>query len=306
MTKKRKAKRETQQENVDAGKGDGVEPAIATDVKGGTKGDRKVSAKHHDNDSTSEAYAEADHFTIPFNDKSIPCERRRATGKRSLIFTHGAGGGLAAPASKEFAEGCAEKAGIVSFKGAMNLQSRIKTFNAVADHEDFDAALGGRSMGARAAAITAIGDERNTKALVLVSFPLVGAKNKDSREQILLDLPEHIDVLFVVGSKDSMCDSEQLRDVCTRMKGRTWHIVVEGADHGMDWKPKASAQEMRRLTGRLAAEWLDKHDSKKRHRVIRWDEDSGQVDCGSWAENEERSQEAGEQEKPPSKKRKTK
>ena len=87
------------------------------------------------------------HFKVPSKDKEIVCQQRGPSNTPKLIFTHGAGGGLSAAATKDFAEGFAEHSPIVSFQGSMNLQSRTRGFQAVLEHEKVDSALGGRSMG---------------------------------------------------------------------------------------------------------------------------------------------------------------
>lgn len=86
-------------------------------------------------------------FRIPSKDKEIQCERRGKEGKPNLIFTHGAGGGLSNAATRDFADGFAEISPVVSFQGNMNLQGRVRSFQAVLEHEDVHCALGGRSMG---------------------------------------------------------------------------------------------------------------------------------------------------------------
>lgn len=86
-------------------------------------------------------------FKVPSKDKEILCERRGKAGKPDLIFTHGAGGGLSNAATKDFADGFAEISPVVSFQGNMNLQGRVRGFQAVLEHEDIQCALGGRSMG---------------------------------------------------------------------------------------------------------------------------------------------------------------
>lgn len=281
MPRKRRAQAEV--EDQDAGAEDANHSVL-----GGTKGSYRVNGDHAD------AEDGVKHFDIPFNDKSIICERRGQGEDPSLIFTHGAGGGIANPATRDFADGFGEVAPIVTFQGTMNLQSRVKSYHAVTEHLDFDAALGGRSMGARAAVITATHEDRKTKALVLVSFPLVGAKNKDSREQILLDLPEDKDVLFITGTKDGMCDLEQLAAVANKMKASCWFAQVEGADHGMSWKWKSSVEAMRRQTGALAAGWLRERGREKRHCVIRWDEQAEQVQCSGWQQEVEETEQASD------------
>lgn len=169
-----------------------------------------------------------DDFSVPFRDKSIICEQRGGTTPQHhpcLIFTHGAGGGLNNPATKDFAVGFAHLGPVVGFQGTMNLQSRVKTFNAVTEHLQWSGALGGRSMGARAAVMART---EETKALVLVSYPLIGGKRGDVRDRILLGLPSDVDVLFVIGADDNMCPKGQLDEVVGKMKARTWMVQVEG------------------------------------------------------------------------------
>ncbi|KAI6799465.1 hypothetical protein KC332_g7143 [Hortaea werneckii] len=274
-------------------------------LKGGYRVDGTGSAQLEDSSATLTT-SSVEQYNIPFNDKSIVCERRGEAGRPALIFTHGAGGGLANPATSEFANGFAEKASIVSFQGTMNLQSRIKTFHAVMLHEKFDTALGGRSMGARAAATAAIEENHSTKALVMVSFPLVGGKNKESREQTLLDLPKDVDVLFVSGSKDAQCDLTDLNDVMSKMDARSWLICVEEADHSMSWKAKSSVQEMRRLTGRLGAEWLCDRDVNTRRCTISWNEEAAEIHCSGWVPDAEAFKKDGEDIEPRRKKQKRK
>ncbi|KAI7501066.1 hypothetical protein KC367_g3180 [Hortaea werneckii] len=274
-------------------------------LKGGYRVDGTGSAQLEDNRADLTTFS-VEQYNIPFDDKSIVCERRGEAERPALIFTHGAGGGLANPATSEFANGFAEKAGIVSFQGTMNLQSRIKTFHAVMLHEQFDSALGGRSMGARAAVTAAIEEDRQTRALVLVSFPLVGGKNKESREQTLLDLPKDLDVLFVSGSKDAQCDTADLANVMSKMNARSWLICVEEADHSMSWKAKNSVREMRCLTGRLAAEWLRDRDVNTRRCTLSWKEEAAEIHCSGWETHGEASKSDAEDIEPRRKKQKRK
>ncbi|KAK0933693.1 hypothetical protein LTR29_014751 [Friedmanniomyces endolithicus] len=273
MAKTRKSKRK-------------AEDTVLDDEQAVDQSPSPITKKKHpepDDEGTNQAIS-VRHFTIPYNDKQIPCERRGEVDKPALIWTHGAGGGLAAPAASEFADGFSEYSSIISFQGSMNIPSRVKMFHSVIEHEDFDATLGGRSMGSRAAVMAAMQQDRKTKALVLVSFPLVGGKKNDSREQILLELPEGIDVLFISGDRDSMCDLVQLREVIERMKAKCWLVTVKGADHGMGWKPNGSVTAMRRKTGAIAAEWLKARDSEKRYSSLSWDRDgkAGEMVYTDW------------------------
>jgi dienelactone hydrolase len=226
-------------------------------------------------------------FTIPLSDKSIQCERRGGDSKLCLIFTHGAGGGLSNAATKNFTDGFAEVSSVVSFQGNMNLQGRVNSFNAVIKHENTRVALGGRSMGARAAVIAASHPDANVEAVILASFPMVGAQKGDSREQILLDLPEGIDVLFISGSNDSMCSMERLQRVVKKMKARSWIVEVQGADHGMSIKSKAGVEPVRKSQGTLAAKWLIERDASKRYYSLSWS--NNKVESTGWQEVSEPS-----------------
>ena len=64
-------------------------------------------------------------LTIPFNDKIITCRQynpqssqKQSSSSPSLIFTHGAGGGISNPATSEFASGFARLHPLLSFEGA--------------------------------------------------------------------------------------------------------------------------------------------------------------------------------------------
>ncbi|KAK3110516.1 hypothetical protein LTR53_015115 [Teratosphaeriaceae sp. CCFEE 6253] len=232
------------------------------------------------------------HFNVPYNDKSVPCEHRGSSGpKPSLIFTHGASGGLSAPAASEFADGFAEVSPISSFQGNMNLTSRERMFGAVCEHVEFSGALGGRSLGARAAVVAASRRVGQTEALVLVSFPLVGSgkgkKGGEEREGILLDIDENVDVLFISGDRDSMCPLANLRDVIRRMKAKSWLVAVEGADHGMSWSPKHSVSMLRKTTGSIAANWLKERDEGKRSARLSWSEDLEDLAFSGWQVSDE-------------------
>lgn len=239
-----------------------------------------------DNDREPKAAKQTFELSIE-GKKPIECEGHGNAGsKPDLIFTHGAGGDLKAPAMQDFAAGFAESSSLVMFKGNLNLKARVSSFQKVVEHEDCSPALGGRSMGARAACLAAQASEGKINTLILVSFPLVGAAKQDSREQILLDLPEGVDVLFISGTEDTMCDLDQLREVEGRMKARSWVLQVEGADHGMAMKPKEASQPMRVKTGEVAAEWLKSRDGSKRFRLLDWEPDEQRVIDEGWIEED--------------------
>ncbi|OCT45705.1 hypothetical protein CLCR_01605 [Cladophialophora carrionii] len=243
-------------------------------------------------------------FTIPASKKAakaISCLRSPVRHPRCLIFTHGAGGDLSAAAMVRFSEGFAsslgEGAGLVMFPGNMNVKARAATFDRVKQHElgeeymktaatqgEVNLAYGGRSMGARAAVMASHADE-DVKMLVLVSYPLVGPSG-DVRDKILLETRPDVDVLFISGDHDSMCDLEMLDEVRGRMKARTWIVRVKGADHGMNLrggkKLKEGTKAVGATTGKLAAAWLQERDQEKREMDLSWDGEHSDVVSSGW------------------------
>ena len=197
----------------------------------------------------------------------------------------------------------------------MNLQSRVKTFHAVMKHERAEkAALGGRSMGARAAVVAMKESRAKGGKLVLASYPLVG-QNGEVRDKILLDVDEGVEVLFVSGDGDNMCDLKQLGGVRRKMKAKSWLIVVKGADHGMSLRPKEAVEKMREFTGEAAARWV-KGEGRQEDDTeceLRWDAHGRKVIDEGWKVPESASAkgttkntavEETEEKAPPSKRRK--
>ncbi|KAJ9604725.1 hypothetical protein H2200_010839 [Cladophialophora chaetospira] len=202
----------------------------------------------------------------------------------ALIFTHGAGGDLSAAAMVNFSTGFAASKlefGMVMFAGSMNLKGRANLFDVVKKHELGNGSLkgggilvyGGRSMGARAAVVASQTDQ-DVQALVLVSYPLVGPSG-DMRDKILLDIRPDVDVLFISGANDNMCDWDKLNEVRSKMKAKTWCVKVHGADHGMNVRGaknlKDGTWKVGNMTGLVAAKWLLNRDKGKRDMDLRWD-----------------------------------
>ena len=218
---------------------------------------------------------------VPYDPKPIYCERK-GNGPPALIFTHGAGGTLSSDGIANFASGFAGKGSILSFQGNMNLKSRVKMFEAVIEHEEpANTCLGGRSMGSRAAVMAA---NSKTEQLILVSYPL--RADKKPRDQILLDLKANVEVLFVIGDKDSMCDLEELRKVQSKMICRTWMVTVIDADHGMNVKQKKATEAVGKMTGKVAGEWLHDHDARERAGTIYWDAGAEEAVWSGWLTND--------------------
>jgi predicted alpha/beta-hydrolase family hydrolase len=193
--------------------------------------------------------------------KPIECHQYTPTPSPSapsptLIFTHGAGGTLSADAVVNFCTGFSTSLPVLAFQGSMNLKARTKGFHACIDEltsnqvttvkkkkegraEENRLLLGGRSMGARAAVLAASesiaehndGKDGSSVQLILISYPLQGPK-QDLRDQILLELPRSVSVLFLIGDRDAMCPLDMLNETRSRMTAKSQLVVVRGADHG--------------------------------------------------------------------------
>lgn len=239
---------------------------------------------------------------IPTSKYHVSSNDFKSSRNLSLIFAHGASGSMHTPAVAHFLEGFAPHHDSVTFQGNMNLKGRVKQFKAVAkwcqnnqeggESTDGVAAtslvLGGRSMGARAAVIAATELESGpnaedaaaddiatnvqlSKKLILVSYPLVSPK-EDLRDQILLDLDDSWEVLFISGTRDDMCPFEKLEDVRREMRAKTWLVRVVDADHGMNMKggAKVDSSSVINKTGQVAASWLEERFADKSEGSIRW------------------------------------
>ena len=199
----------------------------------------------------------------------------------SLIFTHGAGGTIKADAVVNFANGFAAKSSLLCFQGTMNLKSRVKMFSTVIEAQKSSHCLGGRSMGARAAVMAATDQ---TTHLVLVSYPL--QSNKETRDQILLKLPDSMKIVFVIGDRDSMCDLPKLQAVRRRMKCRSWLLIVKSADHGMNARPKSATKELGEKTGDIVAQWLETCDNHATEGMLVWNADESELQWSGWGETQ--------------------
>lgn len=89
--------------------------------------------------------------------------------------------------------------------------------------------LAGKSMGGRVGCHVAL--EESVSGLVCFGYPLRGQNGK-LRDQVLLEL--RTPVLFVQGTRDSLCALPELEQVRKRMKAPSELFVVEGGDHSLE------------------------------------------------------------------------
>ncbi len=95
----------------------------------------------------------------------------------------------------------------------------------------------GKSMGGRIGCHVAVElvlagapESARPSALVCLGYPLV-APGGAVRDQVLVDL--RTPVLFVQGTRDSMCPLDRLAEVRARMQAHSEVFVVEGGDHSL-------------------------------------------------------------------------
>jgi len=89
--------------------------------------------------------------------------------------------------------------------------------------------LAGKSMGGRVGCHLAL--EAPVDGLVCFGYPLRGQNGK-LRDEVLLALGTP--VLFVQGTRDSLCALSELEQVRARMTARSELFVVEGGDHSLE------------------------------------------------------------------------
>ncbi|CAA7028365.1 unnamed protein product [Microthlaspi erraticum] len=88
--------------------------------------------------------------------------------------------------------------------------------------------LAGKSMGSRVSCMVAADPDVTVSAVICLGYPLKGMKGA-IRDETLLQMG--VPVMFVQGSKDSMCPLDKLDAVCKKMKAVTELHVIDGGDH---------------------------------------------------------------------------
>lgn len=93
--------------------------------------------------------------------------------------------------------------------------------------EDDQVILAGKSMGSRVCCHLAL--QRAVAGVICFGYPLVGRSNV--RDQVLLDLERPI--LFIQGTKDTLCPLDQLDQVRQKMRAKNELHVVDGGNHSL-------------------------------------------------------------------------
>ena len=245
-------------------------------------------------------------------------QRSRNDSWNCLVLTHGAGGNHRAAAMNYLQAGSLSSMPVLRFSGPMNLKARTKQFRTACEQVKTTteklSIVGGRSMGARAAlALRNASPDLVHPRVLLHSFPLVGQRADDkSREQLLLDAASDTQILFVTGSGDNMCPIQKLNEVRKRMQAKSWLIVAENANHGMDVKGGKKATEAVGIRiGELVGEWLLSEDLDVEKTEASISYDKGKVVWSDWraAPDDTTTRKADEEEsddQPKSKRQRTK
>ena len=101
---------------------------------------------------------------------------------------------------------------------------------AQADNPGAETFLIGKSMGGRIGCHVSL--EENVMAVICMGYPLCGAGDPSKmRDQVLRDL--RTPILFVQGTRDSLCPLDLLERVRDQMKAPNELFIVEGGDHSL-------------------------------------------------------------------------
>lgn len=160
-----------------------------------------------------------------------------------FLLAHGAGAPSSSPWMRRYAELLAGVGPVRSFdyayaraarKAPDKLEALVSAHRselaaARAEAEPSDKLiLAGKSMGGRVGCHLAL--EATVDGLVCFGYPLRGQNGK-LRDQVLLAL--RTPVLFVQGTRDTLCPLEELEAVRSRMTARNELFVVDGGDHSL-------------------------------------------------------------------------
>jgi len=90
--------------------------------------------------------------------------------------------------------------------------------------------LAGKSMGGRVGCHLAL--EEPVAGVICLGYPLQSGATGALRDEVLLAL--RVPILFVQGSRDSLCPLDKLAEVRARMTAPSTLLVVEGGNHSLE------------------------------------------------------------------------
>lgn len=159
-----------------------------------------------------------------------------------LLFAHGAGKGSSSEWMQSWAARMAGIGRVVTFDYPYMAAGRkapdrlpkleVAHLEALAEARrgDEPVVLAGKSMGSRVGCHVA--QRAGARAIVCFGYPLRSAKGK-VRDEVLLGLPPSIPVLFVSGTRDSLCPLDLLEEVRAKMSAPSTLFRVEGGNHSL-------------------------------------------------------------------------
>jgi len=118
--------------------------------------------------------------------------------------------------------------------------------------------LGGRSLGARVAALAAAAGER-AAALLMLAYPLHPAGDPEQLRDVQLYVVRR-PMLFVSGTRDELAQPERLKAVAGRLGSQATLAWLEGADHGfrLDSRATEPAPALLPELGSAVRGWLQR------------------------------------------------
>jgi predicted alpha/beta-hydrolase family hydrolase len=161
----------------------------------------------------------------------------------SLVFAHGAGAPSSSAWMVAWRDRLATLGDVVAFdypymragrKTPDRLPAQIAAHRAVL--ADARARAGGplfligKSMGGRVGCHVALED--SVAGVICLGYPLQSGSSGAMRDEVLLAL--RTPILFVQGSRDSLCPLDKLAAVRARMAAPSTLLVVEGGNHSLE------------------------------------------------------------------------
>jgi len=168
----------------------------------------------------------------------------KMAGKPILLFAHGAGAPSSHPWMVKWAELLGKLGRVVPFdypymqagrkapdKLPVLIEAHRAALAAARGRSRRPVVLVGKSMGSRVGCHLAL--EERVPAVICLGYPLRGMSQRAQlRDEVLrqLDTP----ILFVQGSRDSLCPLDALEGVRKKMKAKSSLFVVEGGSHSLE------------------------------------------------------------------------
>lgn len=159
----------------------------------------------------------------------------------NVLFAHGAGLSSHSPWMRSWAERLAALGPVTCFDYPYMAEGRkrpdplpvlIRAHREARDPLPSPVLLAGKSMGSRVGCHLATERPDGILGIVCFGYPLCGAGDRDTlRDQVLVAL--RTPILFVQGTRDSLCPLDLLDEVRGRMTAPSALHVVETGDHSL-------------------------------------------------------------------------